>query len=198
MTPAPRATTGAITVEPMQARHAAGVLAVYAEGIATGEATFETAAPTWGDWDRSRRPDHRFVALRADPPGDPVAEDGPAGHVAEDGPAGPVVLGWVAVSPVSTRPAYAGVVEHSVYVADAARGRGVGGALMRRLVQSCDAGGIWTIQSGVFPENTASLALHERFGFRRVGVRERIGRRDGRWRDVVLLERRSAVVGVEV
>jgi L-amino acid N-acyltransferase YncA len=173
-----------IVVEPMEARHAAGVLAVYAEGIATGEATFETAAPTWDAWDRSRLRDHRFVALAADPS-------------AEDGAAAPMVLGWVAVSAVSSRAAYAGVVEHSVYVADAARGRGVGAALVRRLVESCDAGGVWTIQSGVFPENTVSLALHERFGFRRVGVRERIGRRDGRWRDVVLLERRSRVVGVD-
>jgi L-amino acid N-acyltransferase YncA len=183
----PEATTG-ITVEPMGARHAAGVLAVYAEGIATGEATFETAAPPWDEWDRSRLREHRFVAVPSVPSVAPTGDDSPAA---------PVVLGWVAVSPVSTRAAYAGVVEHSVYVADAARGRGVGAALMRRLVQSCDAGGIWTIQSGVFPENAASLALHERFGFRRVGVRERIGRRDGRWRDVVLLERRSRVVGVE-
>ncbi|WP_146905662.1 GNAT family N-acetyltransferase [Cellulomonas aerilata] len=163
----------------MEARHAAAVLAVYAEGIATGEATFETDVPTWDAWDRSRLPDHRFVAIA------PAAAGG----------AGPVV-GWVAVSLVSARAAYAGVVEHSVYVAGAARGRGVGAALMRRLVRSCEEGGIWTIQSGVLPENVASLALHERFGFRRVGVRERIARRDGRWRDVVLLERRSAVVGV--
>ena len=160
-------------VVPMRAEHGPAVLDVYAEGIATGQATFETRAPDWADFDRARLPEHRFVALDGDR-----------------------VLGWVAVSPYSTRAAYAGVVEQSIYVASAARGRGVGATLMTRLVDSCDAGGIWTIQSGVFPENAASLALHARFGFRRVGVRERIGRRDGRWRDVVLLERRSTVVGV--
>jgi L-amino acid N-acyltransferase YncA len=162
-----------VAVEPLTPEHAAGVLDVYAEGIATGQATFETDVPSWEDWDRARLPGHRFVAVDGDR-----------------------VLGWVAVSPVSPRAAYAGVVEHSVYVAAAARGRGVGAALMTRLVESCDGGGVWTIQSGVFPENVASLALHARFEFRRVGVRERIGRRDGRWRDIVLLERRSTVVGV--
>jgi L-amino acid N-acyltransferase YncA len=201
MTSRPEVTTqaaAAITVERMEPRHAPGVLGVYAEGIASGVATFETAVPTWEDFDGSRMPDHRFVAvlhdLPADLPIDPPTD--PTVHPTATEPL-PEVLGWVTVSRVSPRAAYAGVVEHSVYVAGAARGRGVGGALMRWLVESCDAGGIWTIQSGVLAENAASLALHERFGFRRVGVRERIGRRDGRWRDVVLLERRSAVVGVE-
>ncbi|MFE2140817.1 GNAT family N-acetyltransferase, partial [Streptomyces sp. NPDC059456] len=101
------------------------------------------------------------------------------------------VLGWAAVVPVSDRCAYAGVVEHSVYVHPGARGRGVGLALLTALLASADAAGIWTVQSGIFPENTASLALHRRAGFRVVGTRERIGRRDGRWRDVVLVERRS-------
>ena len=166
-----------VAVVPLGPEHAAGVLAVYADGIATRQSTLETEVPSWSAWDRARLREHRFVALdRA---------DGAA-----------AVLGWVAVSPVSSRAVYAGVVEHSIYVAAAARGRGVGAALMSRLVESCDAGGIWTIQSGVFPDNTASLALHERFGFRRVGVRERIGRLDGRWRDLVLLERRSRVAGV--
>ena len=160
-----------VAVEPLRPEHAAAVLDVYAEGIATGQATFETRVPSWEDWDQARLPEHRFVAVDGDR-----------------------ILGWVAVSPVSARAAYAGVVEHSIYVAAAARGRGVGAALMTRLVDSCDRGGVWTIQSGVFPENVASLALHARFGFRRVGVRERIGRRDGRWRDVVLLERRSPSV----
>ncbi len=182
-------------VVPLGAEHSAGVLAAYADGIATRQATFETTVPTWSDWDRARLPAHRYVAV--DEPGARV-DDGPAGAGAEHGagPGAAAVLGWVAVSPVSSRAAYAGVVEHSVYVAAAARGRGVGAALLARLVESCDADGIWTIQSGVFPENAASLALHDRFGFRRVGVRERIGRLDGRWSDVVLLERRSAVVGV--
>lgn len=169
-----------VTLRPV---HAHGVLAAYADGIATGRATFETAVPTWTEWDSARLADHRFVALAADHTDDPDAARTPA------------VLGWVAVSPTSRRAAYAGVVELGIYVAAAARGRGVGAALLGRLVDSCDTGGIWTIQAGVFPENEASLALHARFGFRRVGVRERIGRLDGRWRDVVLLERRSAVVG---
>lgn len=108
---------------------------------------------------------------------------------------GGVVLGWAAVAPVSSRAAYSGVVELSVYVAARAHGRGVGGALVRAVLASTEAAGIWTVQSGVFRENDASLALHERHGFRVVGVRERVGRRDGVWRDVVLLERRSPVVG---
>jgi phosphinothricin acetyltransferase len=105
------------------------------------------------------------------------------------------VLGWAAVSPVSSRSVYAGVVEHSVYVAPEARGRGVGAALLQALIDSTEAAGIWTIQSGIFPENTASLRLHERKGFRVVGIRERIGCHHGRWRDVVLVERRSTSAG---
>ncbi|MEV6958940.1 N-acetyltransferase family protein [Streptomyces sp. NPDC051207] len=162
----------AVTVTPMAAGHADEVLAIYQAGIDEGDATFETAAPTWEAFDAARLREHRFVALD------------------EDG----AVLGWVAASAVSDRCAYAGVVEHSVYVAPAARGRGVAAALLKALVESTEAAGIWTIQSGIFPENTASLALHERAGFRLIGVRERIGRHHGRWRDVVLLERRSPAV----
>ncbi len=150
------------------------VLAVYQAGIDTGDATFETAAPTWAAFDASRLPAHRLVA------------DGAAG-----------VLGWVAVTAVSARPAYAGVVEHGVYVSPAARGRGVGLALMRALIESTEAAGVWTLQSAVFPENLASVALHRRCGFRIVGTRERIGRRDGHWRDVLLLERRSTLTGTD-
>jgi phosphinothricin acetyltransferase len=166
----------------MSPSDAPAVLAVYAEGIASGDATFETEPPSWTAFDASRLPGHRFVArLRID--------NQTAG--AMDGS----VVGWVAVTPTSTRPAYVGVVEHSVYVAPRAQGRGIGGTLLRRLIDSTEAAGIWTIQSGVFPENTASLALHARHGFRTVGVRERVGRHHGRWRDVVLLERRSTVAG---
>ncbi len=150
--------------------HAGAVLAIYGAGIAEGQATFETEVPPWAGFSARRLPDHRYVAL--DDQGR--------------------VIGWVAVSAVSSRPAYAGVVEHSVYVDPATRGRGVGLALLQHLVASTEAAGIWTIQSGVFPENGASLALHDRAGFRVVGVRERIGRHHGRWRDVVLVERRSA------
>jgi len=159
-------------IVPMEPSQAQAVLAIYQAGIDEGDATFETVAPTWAEFDAARLAGHRFVAV-----------DG-AG----------VILGWVAASPVSRRPAYRGVVEHSVYVDPAARGRGVGAALLRTFIASTEAANIWTIQSGVFPENTASLALHERLGFRTVGTRERIGRHHGRWRDVVLLERRSPLV----
>jgi L-amino acid N-acyltransferase YncA len=156
----------------MMAGHAQRVLAIYQAGIAEGDATFETRAPSWEEFDAARRPDHRFVALRAD-----------------------TVVGWVAVSPVSRREVYAGVVEHSVYVDPAARGLGIARLLMTTLITSTEAAGIWTIQSGIFPENTASLALHEAVGFRTVGRRERLGQHQGRWRDVLLLERRSTSAG---
>ncbi|MFE9663786.1 MULTISPECIES: GNAT family N-acetyltransferase [unclassified Streptomyces] len=156
----------------MGPEHAGQVLAIYRAGIEEGNATFETAAPDWDAFDAARLPAHRRVAL--DPRGS--------------------VRGWAAVSAVSARPAYAGVVEHSVYVHPDARGRGVAGALLRALIASTEAAGIWTVQSGVFPENTASLALHARAGFRVVGVRERVARHHGVWRDVVLIERRSTVV----
>jgi len=171
----------AVTVRPMTVEHADGVLAVFAEGIATGHATFESAAPTWAAFDASHLPDHRFVAVDA----------GDAGRAA----APAAVLGWVAASPVSRRAVYAGVVEASLYVGAAARGRGVGRALMDALLASAEAGGVWTVQSTVFPENAGSLALHAAAGFRVVGRRERIARMAhgpmaGEWRDVVLLERR--------
>ncbi|MEU3467353.1 N-acetyltransferase family protein [Streptomyces sp. NPDC006687] len=150
--------------------HAQQVLAIYQAGIDEGDATFETRAPGWPDFDAARLPAHRLVAT-------------------DDG--GERVLGWIAATRVSDRRAYAGVVEHSVYVHPEARGRGVAGALLDAFIASTEAGGIWTIQSGIFPENTASLALHRRAGFRVIGTRERIARHRGRWRDVVLLERRS-------
>ena len=151
------------------------VAAIYTEGIAHGDATFETEVPSWERWDAAHLAAHRHVA-----------EHAKSGHV----------LGWTAVVPVSSRCAYAGVVEHSVYVAADGRGRGVGRALLAALVDSTERAGIWTIQSGVFPENQASLALHRAAGFRVVGIRERLGRMHGRWRDVVTLERRSRVVGI--
>jgi phosphinothricin acetyltransferase len=154
------------------------VRSVYADGITTGHATFEVEPPSWDAFDASRLPDHR--------------------HVAVDGSG--EVLGWAACTPTSARAVYAGVVEHSVYVAPAAQGGGVGGALLSALVASTEAAGIWTIQSSIFPENVTSLRLHERHGFRVVGTRERVGRATagpfaGRWRDTVLVERRSSVVG---
>lgn len=154
----------------MTAAHGPAVLAIYQAGIDEGNATFETHAPDWPEFDAARLSDHRFVAL----------DDGGE------------VVGWVAVSAVSARPVYAGVVEHSVYVAPHCRGQGIGRALLDALIASTTAAGIWTIQSGIFPENTASVALHRAAGFREVGRRERIGQHWGRWRDVILIERRSA------
>jgi L-amino acid N-acyltransferase YncA len=151
----------------------AAVRAIYLEGIATGNATFEQSAPDWPAWDQGHLPSCRLVAR-----------------------VGREVLGWTVLSPVSRRRVYAGVAEFSIYVAERARGRGAGTALMKALIDASEQEGIWTLQAGVFPENTASLELCLRFGFRVVGTRERIGSMDGRWRDVVLLERRSAVAGV--
>jgi phosphinothricin acetyltransferase len=159
-------------IVPLAPEHAGQVLAIYQAGIDEGNATFETVAPVWEAFDAAKLPEHRFAAVDAD------------GRV----------LGWVAASRVSDRCAYAGVVEHSVYVHPAARGRGIASALLKALVDSTERAGIWTIQSGIFPENTASLAVHQRAGFRVIGTRERIGRHHGVWRDVVLVERRSPAV----
>jgi phosphinothricin acetyltransferase len=156
-------------IEAMTAAHAPAVLAIYQAGIDEGNATFETHAPDWPGFDAARLPEHRFVAL------DDCSN----------------VVGWIAVSAVSARPVYAGVVEHSVYVAPDCRGQGIGRALLDALITSATAAGIWTIQSGIFPENTTSAALHRAAGFREVGRRERIGQHRGRWRDVILIERRS-------
>lgn len=160
-----------LLIEPMTAAHADDVLAIYQAGIDEGNATFETRAPLWADFDAGKLAGHRFVAV-----------------------ASGRVVGWTAVSSVSKRPVYAGVVEHSVYVAASAQGRGVGRELLGALVASTERAGIWTIQSGVFPENEPSRALHRRMGFRELGIRERVGRHVDRWRDVILIERRSAVV----
>jgi phosphinothricin acetyltransferase len=158
-------------IVPMADEHAAAVLASYQAGIDEGNATFETRAPGWSEFTTARLPGHRYVAA-----------------------AGTGVLGWVAASAVSDRCAYAGVVEHSVYVNPAARGQGIGRQLLAALIRSTEAAGIWTIQSGIFPENTASVALHQAAGFRIVGRRERIGLHHGRWRDVLFIERRSPAI----
>jgi L-amino acid N-acyltransferase YncA len=163
-----------VNVRPMTAADAAVVLAIYQTCLDGANASFETVAPTWSVFDAGRLPEHRYVAADGD-----------------------AVLGWVAVSAVSTRAVYAGVVEHSVYVHPDARGRGIGRALLDALIASTEAAGIWTIQSAIFPENTASLALHRAAGFRAIGVREKVGRhaaQGNRWRDTILIERRSPVV----
>ena len=161
------------------------VLQIYREGIATGNATFETEIPEWEKWDAGHRKDCRLVALA------PFEEDSELVVPLEK----LTVLGWAALSPVSARRVYAGVAEVSVYVAAAARGRGVGKALLQALLQESEANGIWTLQAGIFPENAASIALHESCGFHKVGLRHRIGQLHGKWRDVLLLERRSSAVG---
>ena len=161
-----------VRIEPMRPEHGAAVLAIYEAGIATGNASFETQTPDWPTWDSKHLPDHRFVALENN-----------------------TVRGWIAASPTSDRCVYTGVVEESIYIEPLARGRGIGVRLMETLIASTEAAGIWTLQSGVFPENEASLKLHTRCGFRVVGVRERLGQHDGRWRDVLFLERRSAMTG---
>lgn len=156
-------------VRPMAAADWPAVEAIYAAGIATGNATFETAPPNWVRFDSTRLTAHRLVC------------DDDSGSV----------VGWIAATAVSERRVYRGVVEHSVYVHPDAAGAGVGSTLLRAFISSTEAAGIWTIQSGVFPENEASLRLHAATGFRVVGTRERLGRQHGSWRDVVLIERRS-------
>jgi len=144
---------------------------IFAEGIATRNATFETEVPSWEEWGRAHLDEHRFIATEGD-------------HI----------LGSVALAPFSPRGCYAGVAEVSVYVSSEARGQGVGASLLEAIVESSERAGIWTLQAGIFPENLASVALFQRFGFRVLGRQERIGQLDGVWRDVLLLERRSEVV----
>lgn len=150
------------------------VRAIYLAGIATGDATFETEAPNWTDWDRSHLPAPRLVALSAE-----------------------AVVGWAALSCVSARATYAGVAEVSVYVAEQRRGQGTGSLLLKALVAGSEEAGIWTLQASIFPENVASILLHKSCGFRELGRRQRVGKLHGVWRDTVLLERRSEVVGVD-
>ncbi len=159
-------------IEPMTSADWSAVRAIYAEGIATGNATFETAAPAWATWDAAHLKSCRFVAR----------------NYGE-------VVGWAALSAVSGRCVYAGVAEVSIYVATKARGQKIGSQLLDALVVASEREGIWTLQAGIFPENVASLKLHEQLAFRTVGVRERLGCLRGQWRDVVLTERRSTVVG---
>ena len=157
-------------LRPLLAEDWPAVRAIFVDGIRSGLASFETEAPTWEEWDAAHT--LRFVA-----------------H------SGATVVGWAAAGAVSSRWCYRGVVESSVYVAKDVRGRGVGRAVMEELIAEAERGGIWTIQTSIFPENDASVVLHERLGFRVVGVRKRIGKRDGLWRDTLLMERRSEVVG---
>lgn len=160
-------------IDPLTPADWTAVRSIYLEGIATGHATFEKTAPEWDDWDARHLRSCRIVAR-----------------------SGLEVLGWAALTPVSGRCVYAGVAEVSIYVAERARGRGIGLELISALVNTSEAEGLWTLQAGIFPENHASIALHKRAGFQVVGTRERLGQMDGRWRDVVLMERRSRITGL--
>jgi L-amino acid N-acyltransferase YncA len=161
-----------ITIEPLADQHWEAVRSIYLQGIATGNATFQQTAPDWKEWDAGHLRTCRMVAQSEQE-----------------------VVGWAALSPVSNRPVYRGVAEMSIYVAEKARGRGVGKRLMARVIVESEAAGIWTLQAGIFPENAASIKLHTNAGFRIVGTRSRLGSMNGRWRDVVLLERRSLTAG---
>ncbi len=163
-----------ITIVPMLPSDWPVVRRIYAEGIATGNATFETEVPDWQTWDRNHRRECRLVAKAGDP-----------------------VVGWAALSPVSARACYAGVVEHSIYVAEASRGLGIGKLLLAALVAKSEAAGFWTLQSSVFPENLSSIAVHLACGFRILGRRKRVAMLHGVWRDTVIVERRSAAVGLD-
>jgi len=146
---------------------------IYEEGIATGNATFQQQAQNWEEWNNDHLSHSRIIAK-------------------EDG----TILGWAALTGVSGRCVYAGVAEVSVYVSDKARGKGVGKKLLQKLIEESEANNIWTLQAGIFPENIASIKIHNASGFRTLGVRERIGQMNGIWRDTVLMERRSKTIGI--
>lgn len=158
-------------IEPMRTTDQDAVLTIYEQGIETGMATFETAVPTWETWDAGHLPNSRFIARH-----------------------GEQVIGWAALSPVSSRCVYEGVAEVSVYVAAVARGQGVGKSLLQKLVTASEQDGIWTLQASLFPENAPSLALHQSCGFRVIGRRERIAQLQSIWRDTFFLERRSPII----
>ena len=162
---------GEVTIEPMREADWPAVHAIYEEGIATGDATFDKHAPDWEEWDRGHLASCRLVARR-------------------DGE----VVAWAALSPVQRKSAYRGVAEGSLYVRADARGTGVGKRLSLAMIETAETAGIWTVELWIFPENRTSIALCESLGFRIVGIRERIGKRDGRWRDVVVMERRSTAI----
>jgi L-amino acid N-acyltransferase YncA len=160
-------------IEKMTPDHWTQVKAIYEEGIATGNATFQTTAPEWEEWDKSHLQECGIVAI-------------------DDN----CIIGWAALTPVSGRCVYAGVAEVSVYVSDFARGKGVGSALLKEVIIQSELHNLWTLQAGIFPENIASIKMHDSAGFRTIGKRGKIGIMNGKWRDTVLLERRSSVVGI--
>lgn len=161
-------------IKPMQSEDWPEVARIYKLGIATGLATFEKNVPTWESWDKAHLQECRLVAFENQIP-----------------------VGWAALSPVSSRSVYQGVAEVSVYVDTNQSGRGIGTLLMKTLISKSESLGFWTLQSGIFPENIASVHLHERSGFRKIGIRERIGKMDGKWYDTLLMERRSSSTGID-
>ncbi len=163
-----------VSLEQMQPSDWEAVKEIYEEGIATGNATFQQSAPTWEDWNNSHLQHSRIVAEEDDS-----------------------ILGWAALTPVSGRCVYVGVAEVSVYVSDKARGKGIGKQLLQKLIEESEANGIWTLQAGIFPENTPSIKIHEACGFRIFGTRECIGKMNDVWRDNLQLERRSKIVGID-
>ena len=162
-----------ITLENMLPKHWDEVKRIYEEGIATGNATFQHQAPEWEEWNNGHFHESRIIAKE-----------------------GEMILGWAALTPVSGRCVYAGVAEVSVYVSDKARGKGLGKQLLQKLIEESEANNIWTLQAGIFPENIASIKIHEASGFRILGTRERIGQMNGKWRDTILMERRSKIIGI--
>ena len=163
-----------LSFQPLLAAHWPPVRAIYLEGIATGQATFQQDAPEWGPWDQGHLPHSRIVVLKENE-----------------------VAGWAALSPVSSRPVYRGVAEVSVYIGEHHRGKGLGFRLLQELVRQSEQNGIWTLQASIFPENGASVRIHEQNGFRLMGRREKIARHHGVWRDTVIMERRSKIVGYD-
>jgi L-amino acid N-acyltransferase YncA len=161
-----------IEIIEMRPDHWNAVSTIYEQGIATKQATFQTESPSWEAWDSGHLSHLRYVAVDLD-----------------------TIAGWAALSPVSDRCVYAGVTEVSVYINEQYRGRGIGAALLGKLIAESETRNIWTIQAGIFPKNQASIKLHSKFGFRQIGFREKIGKMDGVWRDTVLMERRSKVTG---
>jgi phosphinothricin acetyltransferase len=162
-----------IVFDKMDSSHWKEVKEIYEQGIATGNATFQQSAPAWEEWDKSHLEHSRLIAKQDE-----------------------TIAGWAALTPVSGRCVYAGVAEVSIYVSEQARGKGLGKQLLQKLIEESEANNIWTLQAGVFPENTASIKMHEACGFRILGTRERIGKMNGTWRDTVLLERRSKTIGI--